>query len=150
MKVTFTANITETETSFSNQNLICMDILLIVGYKVLAINTPFLAKNLQGSGNGGSGPSASGSSSSGKLSKKAAKKRKFEERANEILTSSTLTSNLLNQTTIPNPLTSDWINQLEGEHKNVRILQRLTIIFDEVKYLNAVVCYAYYLILIKT
>lgn len=98
--------------------------LLTVGYKILAINTPVVATTcLPQSYTGG----------------KKGKKRKLEERTGGTLSSTAVQVGYSSQNGVPRPKKQGWVKELMDKHKDIRILQRLTIIFYDANHLQTVV-----------
>ena len=81
----------------------------------MAINTPVLARNVTGQGN----------------SKKTGKKRKWEERSGGIL-AATAAAIGNTQEGVPIPQSPQWLDKLLKDNPDLRILQRLTVIFTDV------------------
>jgi len=95
-----------------------------VGYKLLALNTPVVATSCLPQKSGGGG--------------KKGKKRKLEEKTGGILSATAALTGGQNGG-VPPPNRSDWIAELMEKHKDVRIIQRLTVIFYDVNHLQTVV-----------
>ncbi|ODN04282.1 Ribonuclease P protein subunit p30 [Orchesella cincta] len=93
---------------------------IAVGYKLLALNTPVVATSCLPQKPGGG---------------KKAKKRKLEEKTGGILSA---TAAQTGQDGVPPPKRQDWIADLMEKHKDVRILQRLTVIFYDINHLQTV------------
>jgi hypothetical protein len=95
-----------------------------VGYEVLALNNPVIARNClsqaQGKGN------------------KASKKRRLEERMGGALSAAAAGQG---SGGLPPPPPVQWVQSITATCPNRRILQRLTVIFSEINDLQQVVSY---------
>ncbi|CAL8087982.1 unnamed protein product [Orchesella dallaii] len=92
-----------------------------LGYKLLALNTPVVATSCLPQKVGGGG--------------KKGKKRKLEEKTGGILSA---TAAQTGQDGVPPAKRPAWIEELMEKHKDVRILQRLTVIFYDINHLQTV------------